>query len=241
MPEGIFTPRTEIPAKENKWYRLLAGGGVSPCIPGRPNYCDDGKSALANCVGYSWGRMAELEEDPAIKVGCYPGHNYPGDAYMWLTYSQKQGFKTGVTPKLGAVAVWVSNRNKKLGHVANVEKIYDDGSWQSSESGLNTTPFWWSNKYNSKSYKAGYSFKGFVYPPTDWKEKEPEPVFKKGDKVRIIAKGNSQASGKGLPAGGVGYVRYVLKVHVGAAYPYQVGSLNGVTTGYYKAEALKKL
>ena len=87
----IFTPRTKAPEQDNKYYRLIAGGGVSPCIAGRPNYSPDGKSALNNCVGYSWGRMAELEQDPAIKVGCYPGHSYPSDAYVWLSNSQKQG------------------------------------------------------------------------------------------------------------------------------------------------------
>lgn len=238
---NIFTPRTKAPEQNNKYYRLIAGGGVSPCIAGRPNYAPDGKSALNNCVGYSWGRMAELEKDPVIKVGCYPGHSYPSDAYLWLDNSKKQGFKTGLTPKLGAVAVWISNRNKKKGHVGNVEAINADGSWKSSESGLDTSPSWWSNTYNKKSYKAGYSFLGFIYSPTEWTEKEPEPEFKKGDKVRIIARGNSQASGKGLPAGGIGYTRYILKVWVGKPYPYQVGSLNGTTTGYYKAEALKKL
>ena len=241
MAENIFVPRTQVPREDNKYYRLIAGGGVSPCIPGRPNYSEDGKSALNNCVGYSWGRMAELEQDPAIKVGCYPGHSYPSDAYVWLENSKKQGFKTGMTPKLGAVAVWVSNRNKKLGHVGNVEKVYADGSWQSSESGYDTRPSWWSNHYNAKSYKGGYSFKGFIYSPTEWKEPEPVPDLKKGDKVKITGRGNSQASGKGIPAGGIGYVRYILRIIVGAAYPYQVGSLNGVTTGFYKADALKKL
>lgn len=237
MPE-YFKPRTTAPEQDNKYYRLLAGGGVSPCIPGRPNYSPDGKSALNNCVGYSWGRMAELEEDPAIKVGCYPGHNYPSDAYKWLDYSKKQGFKTGMTPKLGAVAVWVSNRNKKLGHVGNVEEIFSDGSWQSSESGYDTRPSWWSKKYSKTSYKAGYKFLGFVYPPTDWKA---EPVLKKGDKVQIIAPGNSRSSGKGNTSWGVGYIRYILKIIVGAEYPYQVGSRLGVTTGFYKENALKKL
>lgn len=233
-----FKPRTSAPEQNNKYYRLLAGGGVSPCIPGRLNYSPDGKSALNNCCGYSWGRMAELEQDPAIKVGCYPGHSYPSDAYVWLENSKKQGFKTGTTPKLGAVAVWVSNRNKKKGHVGNVEDILPDGRWVSSESGYDTRPSWWSNTYSKTSYKAGYKFLGFVYPPTDWKA---EPTLKKGDRVQITAPGNSRSNGTGNKSWGVGYVRYILKVIVGAAYPYQVGSRIGVTTGFYKADALKKL
>lgn len=234
----IYVPRTSPPEQNNKYYRLIAGGGYSPCIAGRPNYASDGKSALNNCVGYCWGRASETEQDPTIKIGCFPGHSYPSDAYVWLQYSAKQGFKTGLDPKLGATAVWVNNRNKKKGHVATVEKINADGTWVSSESGYDCTPSWWSKTYSKTSYKAGYTFKGFVYLPTDWKEKDE---LVKGDKVKIIGKGNSRSDGKGLVAGGVGYIRYINDILVGRPYPYKVGSAAGVTTGYYTAEALEKL
>ena len=235
-----FKPCTKAPDQTNKYYRLISGGGYSPCIPGRPNYSKDGKSALNNCVGWSWGRMAEIEEDPHCKVGCAPGRSYPGDAYMWLDYSKRRGFKTGTVPKLGAVAVWISRKNRRVGHVGNVETVNDDGTWGSSESGLDTSVSWWSRLYPKSSYKAGYVFQGFIYSPTEWIP-EPEPELKAGDKVRIIGEGNSQANGKGSTAYGIGYVRYIYKIYEGSEYPYRVGFTNGVTTGFYKAEALEKI
>lgn len=69
--------------------------------------------------------------------------------------------------------------------------------------------------------------------------------LKVGDKVQIIANGNSMASGKGKTAGGKGYKMYITKIHVGRAYPYQVGNKGKTdsknTTGFYKASALKKI
>lgn len=63
--------------------------------------------------------------------------------------------------------------------------------------------------------------------------------LKVGDKVKITRMGNSQADGKGNHARS-GLVRYILKIHKGAAYPYQVGNSTG-TTGFYKKEALQKM
>lgn len=71
------------------------------------------------------------------------------------------------------------------------------------------------------------------------KPKEDD-TLKVGDKVEIIGKGNARPDGKGETCFGIGYIRYVNKIHKGKAYPYQVGSKSGVTTGYYKKNALKK-
>lgn len=64
--------------------------------------------------------------------------------------------------------------------------------------------------------------------------------LKVGDKVKIITKGNSSSNGKGVSAGGIGWVRKILKIHSGKTYPYQVGDSTG-TTGFYKENALKKI
>lgn len=64
--------------------------------------------------------------------------------------------------------------------------------------------------------------------------------LKVGDKVEIIGSGNSQANGKGKSAGGIGWTRYILKIHNGSTYPYQVGNDDG-TTGFYQKSDLKKL
>lgn len=70
-------------------------------------------------------------------------------------------------------------------------------------------------------------------------------TLKVGDKVKIIAKGNAQSSGKGSPAGGVGLNKYITKIHNGTAYPYQIGNKGSTkskdTTGFYKSNALKKI
>lgn len=64
--------------------------------------------------------------------------------------------------------------------------------------------------------------------------------LKVGDKVKIIGKGNSQASGGGTTAGGIGWTRTIKKVYSGKPFPYQVGNDSG-TTGFYPASSLQKL
>lgn len=65
-------------------------------------------------------------------------------------------------------------------------------------------------------------------------------IFQVGDAVKIIGEGNSQASGGGGKALGIGWEREILKIHEGAAYPYQVGNASG-TTGFYAEDSLEKL
>lgn len=85
-----------------------------------------------------------------------------------------------------------------------------------------------------------------VIPKVEPKPEPPKPKptptkLKAGDKVRIIGTGYSNAAGKGgKKALGIGWVRYILKVHTGKEYPYQVGNDKG-TTGFYKEKALRKL
>ena len=79
-------------------------------------------------------------------------------------------------------------------------------------------------------------------------KKEPQPTpptpqpdyLKVGDKVKIMKSGNANASGTGKKAGGIGWTRYIKKIHNGKAYPYQVGNSTG-TTGFYKESSLQKL
>ena len=68
----------------------------------------------------------------------------------------------------------------------------------------------------------------------------PSKELKKGDKVKIINKGNGSSYGDANIAYGLGWTRTILNVWEGRAYPYQVGNSTG-TTGFYKAEALEKL
>lgn len=68
----------------------------------------------------------------------------------------------------------------------------------------------------------------------------PSTELKVGDKVKIIGYGNGSSYGDSIKAGGIGWERQILKIWTGRKFPYQVGNSTG-TTGFYKAEALKKI
>lgn len=68
----------------------------------------------------------------------------------------------------------------------------------------------------------------------------PSNTLEEGNKVKIIGTGKGSCDGSGGTAYGLGWERVILKVYDGKPYPYRIGNSNG-TTGYYKAEALKKL
>ena len=233
--QKLFVRQTKCPEKGDKWFTVKKSGGISPCIEGKPVAWNG--SALANCVGYCWGRFAFLEGNEKCKVGCAVGNDYPNDAWIWYKNSMAQGYEVGDKPKLGAVAVW-SRANGK-GHVAMVEQVNEDGSWESSESGYNTTPVWFTKKYNAKSTRTGFKFIGFIYPKFEFVT-ELDNTLKVGDKVKIIAVGNANSYGTGRVAGGVGYTRKVKAILKGRKFPYQVGT-DTATTGYYTERALKKL
>lgn len=61
-----------------------------------------------------------------------------------------------------------------------------------------------------------------------------------GDAVRIVKTGNGSSDGTGKRAWGILWKRIIIAVIPGAKYPYQVGNDSG-TTGFYQADALKKL
>lgn len=87
--------------------------------------------------------------------------------------------------------------------------------------------------------EAGYNY-DLVQQEVNRILSEQNKTLKVGDKVQIIDYGNSQASGKGYTAYGIGYQMYILKIYKSSAFPYQVGNNTG-TTGFYKANALKKI
>lgn len=233
-----FTPRSSVPAKDNKYYIRKAYGGYSPCIVGKPRY-DGERSALANCVGYAWGRVAEICNNPLIKIG-YPSMSagWPANAQNWYSTAANVGFLTGMTPKLGAVACW-RNKSNTSGHVAVVEQILDTGGIVVSESAYKGY-FWRVSTLGKSYYKKGLIFQGFIYLNEDI-EPAQDDELRVGDKVQIVGKGNAQANGKGMGAAGIGLTRYIYRIYKGYAYPYRVGYMNGQTIGFYQKGALKKL
>ena len=68
----------------------------------------------------------------------------------------------------------------------------------------------------------------------------PSTELNVGDAIEIIGTGNGSAYGGSNTAYGIGWKRQILKIWNGKPYPYQVGN-NTATTGFYKAEALKKI
>ena len=60
-----------------------------------------------------------------------------------------------------------------------------------------------------------------------------------GDTVEIVGTGNGSSYGTSNTAYGIGWTRQILKIWDGRSYPYQVGNSTG-TTGFYRAEALKR-
>lgn len=75
---------------------------------------------------------------------------------------------------------------------------------------------------------------------------KPEPVqpveisLHVGDSVEITGTGNGSSNGNSNTAYGIGWNRVILNIWEGRAFPYQVG-LDGVTTGFYRADALRKI
>lgn len=60
--------------------------------------------------------------------------NYWGNASQWLTSARNAGFKTGTTPRVGAIAVWTSG---SFGHVAVVTEVSSTTRIRVKESNYN--------------------------------------------------------------------------------------------------------
>jgi len=76
---------------------------------------------------------------------------YGNAGYGWISAAQSQGKSTGTTPQAGAVAV-------TNGHVAYVNSVNADGSYNISEMGWNYR----AGNYNERTVKPG-TFGAFIY------------------------------------------------------------------------------
>lgn len=142
-----FIPRLTCPDKSEKWWL----SSENPCIARMYG------TVLPNCVGYAYGRFAEI-------MGKWPTGLSRGAAGAWIATSS--GFQTGKEPRLGAVIVW--SKSGGAGHVAIVEKINADGSIVISQSGYSAS---WANRFWTQTlqppykYGSSYNFLGFIYNP----------------------------------------------------------------------------
>lgn len=197
-----FTMRTTKPGAGNKYYIRKAQGGYSNAIYGKPT--DSECNVLSNCVGYAYGRFNE--------IGGYGYCKYlaPVNAENFMDY--KGSCKTGMTPKVGACMVW-EGKGDLAGHVAIVEKIYDNNHVYTSESGYGSkNPFWNSHRYNNNGRwgcNSNYKFLGFIYNPAVKEEVIEAPVRKSVDELaREVIRGdwgNGQDRKDRLTAAGYNY------------------------------------
>lgn len=156
--------RTSIPTN-NKFYNTVLNGGLSICIKGKPmnKSCD----VLANCVGYACGRFNEIIGDMI-----YPYLNCNAEDFIERAKSF-YNLKISKVPTLGGIMVWrkgeLKNGSDGAGHVAIVEKIIDENTIYTSESGYNSAYFWNATRKNSNKnwgMSSSYKFIGCIINPS---------------------------------------------------------------------------
>lgn len=164
----MFTPRLTKDGiyLNEKWYSTQ-----NPYFAGTP---------LPNCTTYAFGRFWEV--NGRILEGL--GHGNGGE---WWGTTDTTKLSVGNLPKLGAIACWGTTEQSptdKVGHVAVVEQINNDGSIVISESGwvpfnertypiYNMSKYFWietltpQNNYCDGWFSDSdhrYYFQGFIYP-----------------------------------------------------------------------------
>lgn len=155
--------RTTKPESGNKFYNTVSKGGYSHCIVGYPT--DKGCNVLANCVGYACGRFNEI-----IGTMKYPYLNC--NAENFIERARQYGLEISDKPMLGGIMVWQKGNtlsgNDGAGHVAIVEKIIDDNTIYTSESGYGSSAFWNSTRSNTNGrwgIGSDYKFRGCIINP----------------------------------------------------------------------------
>lgn len=165
-----YTPRLTAPSKSDKNFIHYSKCGYNTCIMIDKNT----GSVLPNCVGYAQGRLLEILGAKA------PNWKLPAcNAEDWFETAQKNGFKTGQTPKLGAVVVWragqTHNNADGAGHVAVVEEIMSNGDIVVSQSAWGGTEFYLSTitKASGYMYNSNRPFLGFIYCGIEFEQPIP--------------------------------------------------------------------
>lgn len=199
-----FKARTTAPSATNRYWIHTSNKGLNECIEINKRT----GSVLPNCVGYAWGRFYEISGSRP-KLSRSNAENWYGN--------KSDGYKRGKTPKLGAVICWSKGKvgvgSDGAGHVAVVEKIYDDGSIMTSNSGYGSTRFYM--KKIPKGYAlSGYKFQGFIYNPAV--------------KDSAVTKSEKPAA-KSLKVGGTYTLQTNLKVRSGAGTSYAQKKVSQLT------------
>ena len=184
-----FVPRTSAPSTTNKYYLKAGKGGYNRAaeINTKTHSC------LPNCCGMAHGRWLESQKQTDYKKY----DKLPtGNAENYYGYT-KDGYKRGQTPKVGAIMCWRKGKagyeKDGAGHVAFVEKVYDNGDVLTSNSAYGGSRYYTKKYLKSKNYYMGtnYVFQGFIYNPIEFGKEEPKATYyivKKGDTLTKIAK-----------------------------------------------------
>ena len=143
------------------------------------NPFDVNSATGGNCTWYAWGRFWEVlasvkTEYKTSRPTCVCTQN----ACHFYSDGKKNGYSVGLVPKPGAIVCWGYNYSSlgEPGHVAFVEKVFDDGRIEISQSGWSSGPL--ENRIiepgNGKQGTGAYKFasdtyfNGFIYNPVDF-------------------------------------------------------------------------
>lgn len=163
--------RTKCP-KNNKYYIRMVTGGLNGAVAGYPT--QPYANVLDNCVGYANGRYNESINDPELKGIVKPfKYQLTCNAENFIESAKRQGLKISSTPIEGGIMVWQKGRTlgdgDGAGHVAFVERVYDDGTILTSESGWAS----WAFKTVRRDNRNGrwgqnslYKFRGCIINPS---------------------------------------------------------------------------
>lgn len=241
MLESVATQQKLVTTRDSKYFIPHTKGGYSKYVNVRDTKTN---TLLPNCTSGAYGIAMQF-----MQTTDYTKVDLPrADAKNWYNNSS---WKKSKYPVVGAIACWT---NDSKGHVAVVRAVTRNAqgdatavkTLESSYYGYNKQDWreGFTYKYTASTgtlTKSGYKFQGYLLCPNITLDPVAKTKLQVGDKVEIIAKGNSRKDGKGKTSGGIGYKRQILKIFPTYAYPYQVGNAKGVVTGYYTAKALKRL
>lgn len=151
-----YIPRLTAPAKDDENYysnkNIFYASGYG----------------MPNCTCFSLGR---LMENTGKKIT-----DLLGNAEDWFAAAKKAGYKTGKTPKLGAIACYKAGKVKDgsdgAGHVCVVEEIKANGDIVTSNSAWKGTEFYVKTMTKESGYQYAESrqFQGFIYCGIDFEE-----------------------------------------------------------------------
>ena len=163
--------RTTCPSN-NKYYIRSVTGGLNGAVAGDPTI--KGANVLCNCVGYANGRFNEIWNDPELE-GIVKSFNVQltCNAENFIESAKRQGLKISSTPIEGGIMVWQKGSTLSggdgAGHVAVVERVYDDGTIMTSESGWASWAFKTVRRDNNNGrwgQNSLYRFRGCIINPS---------------------------------------------------------------------------